>query len=241
MNTWLRLKQTGRIACILLVMASLYACQIGERPVLVPWMKDSVQIGTIKQTEMPWGYEYEYVNGLGQSLRVEKRDSHKQLISAVDYQYDANGRITQEQHFDSEGALRETEEGFAIKSVQYSQSPDHSPMIETSYFKSDHTPGILNNGYAVLRENYGTDGKLQKMAFLDAQKKPAQATWLGVSNVAEIHYAYLMGVTELVWAAFLDKSGRVLGRRQLNGSTEFSYSYTTVHPTPPPMMRHHHK
>ncbi len=239
MNAWL--KQTGRIVCILLVMSSMYACQIGVRPVLVPWMKDSVQIGTIKQTEMPWGFEYEYINGLGQSLRFEKRDSNKQLISAVGYQYDANGRLIQEQHFDSEGALRETEGGFAIKSVQYLQSPDRSPMIEISYFKSDHTPGVSNNGFAVLRKNYGTDGKLQKMAFLDAQKKPAQATWLGVSNVAEIQYAYLMGVTELVWAAFLDKSGKVLDRKQLSGSTEFSYSYTTVHPNSYPMMRHHHK
>ena len=241
MNIWPKLKHTSRIVCILLTMASLYACQIGERPVLVPWMKDRVQIGTIKQTEMPWGYQYDYINGLGQSLRVEKRDSNRQLISAVDYQYDADGRLAKEQHFDSEGALRETEDGFAIKTVRYSQNPDHSQIIETAYFKRDHTAGVSNNGYAVLRETYGTDGRLNKTEFLDEQKKPAQATWLGVGNVVEIQYAYLMGASELIWAAFLDKSGKVLDRKQLSGSTEFSSSHTTFYAYPPPTTHHHHK
>lgn len=228
---------------ISVLLAGLCACATNQTKI-VPWFKDNVASGTIVQIKTPSGYTYQYKNTSGQIVRIEDRDPERSLLSIVEYEYDNNNHLTEERRYDSSEHLRAVPEGFAIRRFVYRVNPDGERVTEIHFYDAAEKPVLLGSGYGVLRQTFGTDGKLQKVHCLDTASKPIPSTWLGVGNVVEIQYSYLSGVGEVMCAVFLNSAGQVVFRKELAGGTSaFSSSsyYNNYYYAPGPYYSGSHK
>lgn len=194
-----------------------------------PWMKDNQKIGTIETSPKPWGTESRYKDLHGRLLRTEEHNANGQLLAGVctmEFSYDGDNLVTQK-NLDSNEKLTCNPQGFAICRWAYSQDKEGDRVIEQSFFDEKKLPVLTRGGFAIIRETEDPNGRLERIQFFDPARKPAPSVWLGVTNVVDVQYAYLQGVTPVTCAAFLDRSGKVIERRQLSGLTAGYSSYTT--------------
>ena len=220
------------VCWLALALWLLCSCATPERPKVEPWVKDNQKIGTVTSVKCPWGYDYRYQDLSGRLVRLEKRDDSRQLCGGAcltKFDYDPAGNLSAAQHLAASEEPCLTMAGYALCRWAYSQAADASRTVEESYFDCEGKLVSTHAGYAVMRRTSLPDGKLKRVELLDPSRKPAAAFWLGVSNVAEVQYSYLQGIGEVTCAAFLDATGTVIARKQLDGKiTEFlSDSVTT--------------
>ena len=200
----------------------LCSCATADRPKAEPWVKDNQKIGVVTSVKRPWGYDYRYEDLTGRLLRVEKRDDSRQFCAGActtRFDYDARGRLSTAQHLDAAERPCLTPSGYALCRWDYFQGADDSRIVQESYFNCEGNLVSTRSGCAVVRRTSSPDGKLKRIELLDPSQKPASASWLGVANVAEVQYSYLEGIGEVTCAAFLDATGRVIARKQLDGAT----------------------
>lgn len=208
----------------------LWSCAT-NRTQIKPWMKGNQKIGTIETSPRSWGTESRYKDLQGRLLRTEERNRDGQLragVCATEFSYAGNDLVMQK-NLDTNEQLTCNQQGYAMCRWTYSQEKDGDHVVEESFFNAKELPVRTRDGFAILRNTEAPNGQLEKIQFFDPHRKPAPSAWLGVTNVVEVQYAYLQGVTPVTCAAFLDRSGKVIERKQLSGMTEGSWgsSYTT--------------
>jgi len=216
------------------VCAGLLCSCATNRSRIEPWMKDGRQVGTMETTPRPWGSEIRFKDSAGRLLQTEKHNPDGRLLAGVciiKLSYGDGGALAEEQHLNANERLTRNDEGYAARRWTYAFDSDHCRVVEESFFDTNLQPAPTAAGFAILRRTEDEQGRAKKIEFLDLARKPAPSTWLGVANVAQVHYAYLQGVTTVTCAAFLDSSGKVLDRKQLSGQTsgQWENSYTTYY------------
>jgi hypothetical protein len=216
----------GRWAAIL-SLGVLCSCATKNREQTYSWLKDNQRIGTIRQHQFPGGFNYQYVDLVGRTVRTERRDASRQLCPGactVVFEFDAAGRVMAVRNLDASERPCMGAEGWATSRRAYFYGADSAPIEARSFFDDQDQPTIIKFGYAEARYTKDVGGKLKKIQFLDLSHLPAAATWQGTANVAEVQYSYLQGVTEVTCVAILDAGGNVLRRQMVNGQTESTFT-----------------
>jgi hypothetical protein len=193
-----------------------------------PWLKDGQRVGDIKTTIRPWGKEVKYNDLSTRTLREERRNLNGDLLtgnSITLFTYNDNGDLTEEKHLNSSEQMVRSKNGyFSVCRWSYQTDHDGNRVIEQTFFDEKLLPASQMAGYTILQHTEDASRQLKKVAFFDGAHQPVPSTWLKVSNVVEVQYAYLDGVTAITCAAFLDNSGRIVERKQLSGHVWDSYT-----------------
>lgn len=217
--------------CSILVLCAGFLCSCAtNRTRIAPWMKGNQKIGTIETIPKPWGTESRYKDLHGRLLRTEEHKADGQLLAGVctiDFFYHGDNLMMQK-NLNSNDQLTCNQQGYAMCKWSYSHDPDGDRIVEESFFNEKNDPTLTRDGFAIMCKTEAPNGRLKRIQFFDPARKPAPSIWLGVTNVVDVQYAYLQGVTPVTCAAFLDRSGKVIQRKQLSGLTEGSSFYTTL-------------
>jgi len=213
----------GLVFCVLL----LCSCQ-SPRINTKPWIVDDQRIGTIETINKKWGTESDYRDLNGRLVRVENRGKNGALlpgICTVQYSYNDVGALKMEQTLNAEGLLTCNPEGFALQKYVYTSDLNGNLVVRESYFNEMLQPVLTKSGYATVWTTKDNNGQLMRSQFFDLQGKPAPSRWDGVTNVVDIHYAQLQGVTPVLCGVYFDNTGNVIERKQLSGETYESQTY----------------
>jgi hypothetical protein len=211
----------GLCSCVELTPAS------AEEPDTKVWKPGGAQFVRLDREDRSYGSESSYNDYLGRPLRIEKRNFKSQFLPGAcicTRSYTTNGQVELEQFFDANEKLCLNEDGYALRRCRYTPGSGTDTVIEESFLGLRQEPVLTRQGFARLRRNEELNGRVTRLQFYDVAGKPASAVWLDVTNVAEVKFVKLQGVTEVTGAILLDGAGNVVGRKQVDGLTADSWA-----------------
>ncbi len=193
------------------------------------------QSETREVVDKPWGVKVIYKDLSGHPLRIEKRggpdDTLLPGICTIQFNYGTNGALATKQYLNSAGQLTCNTNGYAITKYAYPVDSTGQPVVEETFFDENQQPVATKSGFAMMTCTENKDGRVNTAHFSDFQSRPAPSTWFGVSNVVDVQYFYLQGVTPIVCGVFRDASGNILDRKQMKGLTAETSVETETDPT----------
>lgn len=175
--------------------------------------------GPAQTVQESWGTKAIYKDASGQIVRIEKRGTNDVFLPGacvVQFTYDTNGERVAKQNLNSEGSPVCNNEGYAVTKYAF---PADRPVVEETFYDLNNQPVTTKSGFAMMTCTENPDGGINTIYFSDLLKKPAPSLWHGVSNVVDVQYYYLQGVTPIVCGVFRDANGNILDRKQLKGLT----------------------
>ena len=216
-------------------VALLFLCSCAA-PYSVPavekavWSENGTVMGTLVKAPRPFGLEYRYLDPEQRLRRVEKRNASGALLpgeTIVDYAYDNSGRPVREVHYDSERRAAPCDAGYVVKETAYGTEGDN-PVVEVSCHDAAGKLVKAADGAALTRTVYlSGSSKPKNERYFGPDRRPCGVNRFGVEGVAEVEYAYLEGVGEVVCAVIYDVKHQVLARKMVSGHVVKSWTHTT--------------
>ncbi len=178
---------------------------------------------TSQTVQEPWGTKTIYKNAAGDIARIEKRGTNNDFLPGaciIQFSYD-NGERVAKLYQNSDGSLLCNSNGYAITKYLYLLDPGQQPVVEETFFDTNSRPVVTKSGFAKMTSTENPDGRINTIHFSDFLSKPAPSLWHSVSNVVDVQYYYLQGVTPIVCGVFWDTNGNIIDRKrkQLKGLT----------------------
>jgi hypothetical protein len=206
------------------------------------WLENGQRLGTIRKARAAYGTDYRYLDESGRLRRLEKRDRRKQLLAGaavVTYEYDAQGRMIAERHFDAEGHAAVCAAGYAVKLCAYRVSEAGMRVVEHAYRNQAGQAICSDQGCAYIRHIYPPQADVLEEVFLEnEQRKPAAATWDAVAGVAHVKYSTLAGIGEVRCGVYYNASGEIVARKTVTGTCYLHTAQGSAGaPAPPPPRR----
>ena len=209
----------------------LCSCASGPRSTTTAWMQDGQKVGTIQQRPTGTGTINYYRDLSGHVVRMERvgKDGLPLPGSSITTLTYANGEMVEERHLDAAGHLAATPDGFALRRWNRTPNPEKNGMIvELSLLDANTNLICGKSGFAVMREVINGNHQTKDIRFLDCASNPAPSLWMGVPNVVEARYDYLVGVVPVTCVALLDATGNVIARKELTGGIPTMQNTQTV-------------
>lgn len=178
--------------------------------------------GPTQTVQESWGTKNIYKDASGRTLWIAKYGPDNYLIPGaciVQYIYDTNGVRVAKQNLGLDRQLICNKEGYAITKYAYPADSAGQPVVEERFFDTNDQPVVTKSGFAMMTCTENPDGRVDIAHFSDFLSKPAPSVWFGVSNVVDVQYFYLQGVTPIVCGIFWNANGDLLDRKQLKGLT----------------------
>ena len=199
------------LACLLLCASLLCSCVSSA-------LSDSPPPQTVQES---WGTKTIYTDSAGYVVRIEKRGTNNDFLPGAciaQFSYD-NGERVEKQNLNSQGSLVCNDEGYAIKKYAYQLNPGQQPVVEETFYDQNNRPVVTKSGFAMMTCTGIPGDRVYAAHLSDFLNKPAPSVWFGVSNVVDVQYFYLQGVTPIVCGVFRDGKGNMIERKQLKGFT----------------------
>lgn len=218
-------KMAGARGGTMVLLLGLCSC-LAPNPKIEPWRQDGRQLGTIEQYQYPWGIECIYRNNASQAARLERRNDAAHFLPGAcitTLAYSTSGDLDVEQSLNANEEPCLNDNGYAVRRYRYNLESETNRVVEESYFGVQQQPVLTRQGFALVRQTQDLNGQPTRIQFYDLAGKPASAVWLEVTNVAEVKFVTLQGVTEVTGAILLDSAGNVVGRKQVSGLTSKSW------------------
>jgi len=214
-------KSAGAWAGAIVLLLGLCSCVAPDCKV-EPWRQAGRPAGTLERCRRPWGLECLYRNNAGQPVRIERRTDATHFCPGAcitTLAYGTNGDLEVERFLDANEAACLNDDGFAVRQYHYPAESETERVIEESYLDLQQQPVLTRPGFALVRRTQDLNGRPIRIQLYDVAGKPASAVWLEVTNVAEVKFVSLQGVTEVTGAIFLDAAGNIVARKQVSGLT----------------------
>jgi hypothetical protein len=202
---------------LIMVLASLPLCAI----LLCSCASGPQNAETTQTVQEPWGTKTIYKDAAGDIVRIERRGTNDDFLPGAcitQFSYD-NGERIAKQNLNSQGLLVCNNEGYTLAKFAYFDDPTNEPIVEETFFGQNNQPVVTKSGFAMMTCTENSDGRINTIHFSDFLGKPAPSLWHSVSNVVDVQYYYLQGVTPIVCGVFWDTNGDILDRKQLKGLT----------------------
>lgn len=180
------------------------------------WMEDGVEQGTIKVIRDETGSFHEYYDTERLLVRRERRRLDGGLdasVAAQNFLYDDEGRESELAYTDADGEEILGPNGFAVRATGRRDG-----VTNETYYDSHRAPLVVAGGYH-REESVRSGSRLVRQRFFDADDQLVGVDFELFSDVVEIRYDYLRGVTPIVYATYFGADGELIGKQRRSGET----------------------
>ena len=207
----------------------------------VPWMEDGVRIGTIEIHPEGAFYEYRYIDFQKRLMRFETRNALRQQIPdrPTGFNvYDEANRLTETYFQSPNGDPAMNRQGFSRARYYYGMQGSQ-PYHEVAHYDLSDRQVTRTDGVAYERVVYvGPDDdpdvdndtlEVWRKEWYDISKRPVAMNVDGVVGTSAIQFAYLVGVTDLIYVTHFDRRGNVIRKAHVSGLVSSHVKSTTTY------------
>jgi hypothetical protein len=204
---------------------------IAENAVSFPY-QHGLEKGTILITKDAEGFRYEYRDLQDRLVRIERRDLERRIAPEhpiENHQYDEEGRARALFFTDAEGNLTYGLPGFAFQRTDFENSESGRLIVNRRHYDTSDQPMLLTTRYFREETVFQGESKPLRIRYFDTSEERVVADVDGITDVYEVRFYDLKGVSPIVVKTFFATNGEPIAKRRVSGQTEHILRFTTYY------------